>query len=438
MSPEQARHEDIDGRADIYSAGVMLFEVFTGDRLVDEQDQSTLWQRVLNPKHRSPKTVVPTLPDIIERLIMQAVEVKPIDRFESAQQMRSFAARLSRPDTSREAMVRYLLYLYPKVDFKPPVIPQFDNLSGGTEQSIIIATSDKGALSVFGRGDLPIECPMQLDSKAIRVAVEETRRKQAALRQDEPITDANMQAGMIRGSSEPMADPTLLRSTLREFDQDEHRTTAETSVGSVDDRTQVARRPSTTSKTTRYVRGPDQRQEHRSKGASAEKPRIKAGPGEIPKARTPYRDDEMTVMMNAPPQARALFGGDTPTQLSTLREDMPKPMVQQIPSANTSPMHAPSRRMRAIKEKNIARERATRNERPENRPRRKKAIEVHRRTVPVETQAVPETRHVREAYQQQTEPASRPPEPFPWMMWGLVMLGLAVFIVALVIVMIAF
>ena len=34
MSPEQARHERIDGRADIYSTGVMLFEVFTGDRLV--------------------------------------------------------------------------------------------------------------------------------------------------------------------------------------------------------------------------------------------------------------------------------------------------------------------------------------------------------------------------------------------------------------------
>jgi serine/threonine-protein kinase len=54
MSPEQARHEKIDGRADIYSAGIMLFEVFTGDRLVDEQDQATLWHRILNPKHRKP------------------------------------------------------------------------------------------------------------------------------------------------------------------------------------------------------------------------------------------------------------------------------------------------------------------------------------------------------------------------------------------------
>ena len=439
MSPEQARHEAIDGRADIYSAGVMLFEVFTGDRLVDEQDQATLWQRVLNPKHRSPKTVVPNLPDVIEQLIMQAVKVDPNARFESARQMREFAARLSPKESSREALVRHLRYLYPKIDFGAPPIPKFDELVGGTEQSIIIATSDKGALSVFGRGDLPIEWTMQLDSKKIREAVEESRRK-AQLRREDQITDANMNQSEIDAALG--SAPTLLRSSPRTFSAaDDLRVTP--SEPSSDDRTQVARRPpSATSDTTRYVRAPTE-----SRGPVPERP--------------PYRDDEMTVMMDAPPKTRPLYGGDAPTQVSKLPDELPRPTVQPVSSSPVPT--APSRRARAIKEKNASHERDTRPQeagprsgwseridrgervQPE-RPRRKKAIEVHRRTVPVEPIRPAEARAAREEFSPDYDPLTargrgEPTinrQPVPWMMWGVGLLGLAFLVVAVVIVIVAF
>ena len=458
MSPEQARHENIDGRADIYSAGVMLFEVFTGDRLVDEQDQATLWQRVLNPKHRSPKAVIPTLPDVIERLIMQAVEVNPSHRFESARQMREYAARLNSPDSSRDALIRYLRYLYPKVDFAAPPIPKFDDLMGGTEQSIIIATSDKGALSVFGRGDLPIEWTMQLDSRQIRQAVEESRRQ--ARQRQEPVTDANMSTTEL--DAQLSSEPTLLRSARNPFDSSVSTASPE------DDRTQVGRPPtSSISETTRYVRAPPDAQTPVEKIASL---------GAAPRERSPYRDDEMTVMMDAPPQARALFVGETPTKLSKLPEDIPSPTVQPLPGGGSS--KGPSRRVRAIKEKNTTQdriprperiERADRNDRgdhradrgdhradrgdhradradradhggraAENRPFRKKAIEVHRRTVPVEPVAGPEIRPQPQHGYGPPHEAVVKPAPVPWMMWGIGLLGMAFLIVAVVVVVVAF
>lgn len=155
MSPEQARHEPLDGRADLYSMGAMLFEVFTGDRLVDEQDQKTLWQRVLNPEHRSVREVLPGLPAEIEELVMTAVQTKPEDRFESARAMKRFLKGMRTQAATPAQVTRYLQYLYPKVDTRRPKPPRFEHLAGNSETTNIVG-SRAAVLSVFGRGELAI------------------------------------------------------------------------------------------------------------------------------------------------------------------------------------------------------------------------------------------------------------------------------------------
>lgn len=188
MSPEQARHEDLDGRADLYSAGVMLFEVFTGDRLVDEQDQATLWNRVLNPSHRRPRSVVPSLPSEIDDLIMTAVATKPHQRFSSAHKMRSFCERLLEPRDHARALTRYLRYLYPTADFSPPPVPDLAGFVERVDESVIIATSRKKQRSVFGRGELPVEGTMQFDARALReaLAADRSARRGARVGFEEP------------------------------------------------------------------------------------------------------------------------------------------------------------------------------------------------------------------------------------------------------------
>ncbi|MEE2902157.1 MAG: serine/threonine-protein kinase [Myxococcota bacterium] len=177
MSPEQARHDKIDGRADIYSLGVMLFEVFTSDRLVDEQDQATLWSRVLNPKHRNPRSVLPKLSKEIDDLVMNAVAPKPEHRFQSADSMLKFVRSMRTQPVSAEEIKKYMRYLYPRVDPNPPALPDLSSTGESSEYSMIIAMSEEGAKSVFGRGKLPVEFTQQVHIDDILPELERRKRE---------------------------------------------------------------------------------------------------------------------------------------------------------------------------------------------------------------------------------------------------------------------
>ena len=208
MPPEQARHETIDGRADVYSAGVMFFEVFTGDRLVDEQDQKTLWKRVLDPKHRHPREVLPSLPQAVDDLIMKAVRVKPEARFQSSQEMLEAVNKIRTSQSNNKNLTSYLKHLYPKVDFNEPPIPDFqEDLSAGTHQSIIFATSRDTMKSVFGRGELPIEGTQRFELTSIDEILKKHEDEPTTEDMDEPPTRierlTRREKGRLRGAAPP-------------------------------------------------------------------------------------------------------------------------------------------------------------------------------------------------------------------------------------------
>lgn len=310
MSPEQARHEPLDGRADIYSAGVMLFEVFTGDRLVDEQDQATLWQRVLNPKHRHPRSVLPSLPREIDHLVMRAVAVRPEDRFPTARSMADAVNALRGKDSDREALKSYLRYLYPRVDFTPPPIPPLDDLAEGVEQSVIFATSREGARSVFGRGELPIEGTMQLDAGDVRKEIERHRRLAQNATLDLPAARAKPPEILVAAQALGTDLPALIEVTPVDGRLDPARAHLE-SARQAEQPTQVARLPSPPApddEATAFMRAPEVGPGSLEGGFSTEPSAgfIEApfGRAAMPKSERDA-DDEQTVMMSAPP--RALF-----------------------------------------------------------------------------------------------------------------------------------
>ncbi|MCK6550239.1 protein kinase, partial [Myxococcota bacterium] len=358
MSPEQARHEKIDGRADIYSTGVMLFEVFTGDRLVDEQDQATLWSRVLNPKHRKPSTSLATLPASIDELVMTAVAVRSDDRFGDAAEMRRFIQTLRTQDSNREDFVRYLRYLYPKVDFTPPPIPDYAHQFDDSEKSMIIATSREGALSVFGRGDLPIEWTTQIDANELQALIKADRRARTGFDR-EIVTDAHVTDAVEPLAPEVPVEPTYVRSRGDDVRR------KQSDRGRVGAKTVELRGDAISDEETRYARGP------RGDSDEEEAPPPRAGTDSATEHRAPvlgtsrvataFRDDEMTVMMDAPPRhlvvartAAVEFSdeetraGDAPTRLS-----QPAAIVDPavIPATPGGPVIS---RGRAIQEKNSA------------------------------------------------------------------------------------
>ncbi len=74
MSPEQARGEDIDPRSDLFSFGVVLYEMATGKKPFHGTNVVTTLDAVLNKKPPSPLTLNPTLPVELENIIGRAME----------------------------------------------------------------------------------------------------------------------------------------------------------------------------------------------------------------------------------------------------------------------------------------------------------------------------------------------------------------------------
>ncbi len=89
MSPEQARGQPVDARADVFCAGVLLWELATWQRLFKRPTDMATLMAVAEEPVRAPRTVEPSLPPELDRLIMRALARTPEERFASAQEMRA-------------------------------------------------------------------------------------------------------------------------------------------------------------------------------------------------------------------------------------------------------------------------------------------------------------------------------------------------------------
>lgn len=88
MSPEQVRAERPDGRSDIYSVGVTLYELVTGERPIQAASQFALLQAHLQQVPRPPIELRADLHPELSRIIMKSVQKDPAARFQTAEEFR--------------------------------------------------------------------------------------------------------------------------------------------------------------------------------------------------------------------------------------------------------------------------------------------------------------------------------------------------------------
>jgi serine/threonine protein kinase len=87
MSPEQARGEKLTERSDLFSLGVIFYELLTGQSpYPGDAALATLWMR-LQEKPKPPAEVDPTVPKPLSDTVMKALEIDPEERWASARDL---------------------------------------------------------------------------------------------------------------------------------------------------------------------------------------------------------------------------------------------------------------------------------------------------------------------------------------------------------------
>lgn len=87
ISPEQARGDETDEKSDIYSVGVMLYEMLTGQKPFDTDNPISIAVMHMQNTPERPRAINPDIPAGLEEIILRAMEKDPEDRYQTAADM---------------------------------------------------------------------------------------------------------------------------------------------------------------------------------------------------------------------------------------------------------------------------------------------------------------------------------------------------------------
>src|SRR5437763_10820661 len=83
MSPEQVRGKALDGRSDLFSFGVILYEMVTGEKPFTGENVTTIIYKIMNEEPVPPRDLDASVPAEVSSIILKALAKNPNERYQN-------------------------------------------------------------------------------------------------------------------------------------------------------------------------------------------------------------------------------------------------------------------------------------------------------------------------------------------------------------------
>jgi eukaryotic-like serine/threonine-protein kinase len=111
MSPEQVLGDKLDARSDIFSLGVVIYQMVTGRKPFIEDEKRSVMHKIRLEKHEGVRKLNPEIPRELERIIDKCLEKQPRDRWRSAQHIVMALERFLAKHVEMNHHARLVLFL---------------------------------------------------------------------------------------------------------------------------------------------------------------------------------------------------------------------------------------------------------------------------------------------------------------------------------------
>jgi serine/threonine protein kinase len=154
LAPEQATGKQVDRRTDLYGAGVLLYELLTGQQVFSGTNDLVILDKVRQGVTQPPSALVGGIPAELERICMRALATKPDGRFQSGGEMQTELERFS----FRSSFGHRQLALWMKTEF-PDELKRVRQILQRSSPSSALARTQVGPLEASAADAAPRASP---------------------------------------------------------------------------------------------------------------------------------------------------------------------------------------------------------------------------------------------------------------------------------------